>query len=58
MVFMVASLPVFRCSGIQVFRIDKDERDFAVADPEHLNTRTPEYLITYPNKTASSAFWA
>jgi hypothetical protein len=29
---------VFRCSGVQVFRIDKDRLAFAFAGPEHLNT--------------------
>jgi hypothetical protein len=31
-------LQVFRCSGVQVFRVDKDGLAFGVTDPEHLNT--------------------
>jgi hypothetical protein len=29
---------VFRYSGVQVFRVDKDSFAFDFADPEHLNT--------------------
>ena len=36
----------FRCSGVQVFRADKDRPDLDLAGPEHPNTRTPEHLNT------------
>jgi len=35
---MVASLRVFRCSGIQVFRTGRVKDAPVFADPEHLNT--------------------
>jgi hypothetical protein len=48
MVFRRSGVQVFRCSGVQVFRSGKGGLVFDFVDPEHLKTRTPEYLITLP----------
>jgi len=37
---------VFRYSGVQVFRSGKVKGRPVLVEPEHPNTRTPEYLNT------------
>jgi hypothetical protein len=40
---LISGVQVFRCSGIQVFRCEKGVTALDLADPEHLNTGTPEH---------------